>query len=424
MLRAAVVCSVLALSTIAFAQNAPLSRADTAGGWKSLFDGKSTDSWRGYKKPSFPDKGWVVEDGCIKCVEKGGGGDIVTKDQYGDFEFEFEFKVSPKGNSGVIYRVIEKGDATWQSGPEYQVLDDAGHGKQPTDWQSTGAMYELYPPASAKAVRPAGEWNTGKVRIQNNVVQHWLNGVKIVEATWGSPDWKEKIAASKFKGSEAFGAQPRGHIALQDHGNDVWYRNLRVRDLSAPLPKEVSLFNGKDLSGLSASLDGGAKKEDVWSAKDGVLICKGNPIGYIHTDKDYKNFVLKLEWRWNPETKKTGNSGVLVRVQPPHKNWPRSVEAQLQHDNAGDFWNIDEFPMKTDAARLNGRNTKRTHGAERPVGEWNEYEIVVDGPTVILRVNGEELNRATEVAELAGKIALQSEGCEIHFRNVRLAPMD
>jgi hypothetical protein len=162
----------------------------------------------------------------------------------------------------------------------------------------------------------------------------------------------------------------------------------------------------------------------VFSVKDGVMICKGNPIGYIRTEKDYKSFVLKLEWRWSPETKKTGNSGCLVRVQSPDKVWPKSVEAQLQHENAGDFWNIEEFQMKTEASRLNGRNTKKTHGAERPVGEWNEYEIIADGPNVILKVNGEELNRAWEVAESPGKIALQSEGCEIHFRNVRLSPLE
>jgi hypothetical protein len=200
-----------------------LSRADTAGGWRSLFDGKTTQGWRGYKKPGFPEKGWVVEDGCLKVVEKGGGGDIVTNDQYGDFEFEFDFKVAPKANSGVIYRVAEKGDATWQTGPEYQVFDDAGHGKNPTDWQSCGALYEMYAPPSAKILKPAGEWNTGRIRLQNDVVQHWLNGVKVVEAAWGSQDWTAKIAASKFKSLDGFGAQPKGHIALQDHGNDVWY---------------------------------------------------------------------------------------------------------------------------------------------------------------------------------------------------------
>jgi hypothetical protein len=105
------------------------------------------------------------------------------------------------------------------------------------------------------------------------------------------------------------------------------------------------------------------------------------------------------------------------------KVWPKSVEAQLESGNAGDFWNIDNVKMTPDASRTNGRNTKKTHGAERPIGEWNEYEITVDHGTIILRVNGEELNRAANVEEVAGKICLQSEGAEIQFRNIRLAPL-
>jgi hypothetical protein len=132
--------------------------------------------------------------------------------------------------------------------------------------------------------------------------------------------------------------------------------------------------------------------------------------------------VLKLEWRFDP-AKGAGNSGVLLRMIGEHKVWPRSVEAQLQSGNAGDFWNIDEFPMKTDPQRTHGRNTKKTHFAEYPIGDWNEYEIVVDGGSVILNVNGEELNRAGDVLKTPGKIGLQSEGAEIHLRNIRLAPI-
>lgn len=427
MTRLAVVWVVAgAVPAWTMAQAPPYSsvRADAAAGWRSLFDGRSTQGWRGYKKPSFPDKGWAVENGCLRCVEKGGGGDIITVDSFADFELEFEWKVGPKANSGVIYRVQEGPDATWQTGPEYQILDDVGLETNPTSWHSAGALYELVAPSSAKPLKPSGDWNTGRIRVHNNLVQHWLNGVKIVEAVWGSDDWKSRIAASKFKSLPGFGAQPKGHIALQDHGNDVWYRNIRIRDLAAPLPKEVRLFNGTDLTGWTAHLENNATIDGVWRVQDDVLVCKGSPVGYIRTDADYRNYVLKLEWRWNPDTKKTGNSGVLLRVQPPDKVWPQSVEAQLQHENAGDFWNIDEFPMKTDPRRLNGRNTRKTHAAERPVGEWNEYEIIVDGSTIILKVNGEELNRAWDVAEKPGKIALQSEGCEIHFRNIRLAPLD
>jgi hypothetical protein len=267
-------------------------------------------------------------------------------------------------------------------------------------------------------------------------VQHWLNGIKVVEVRIaddappaGKPtkEWLDKIAGSKFKPYEGFGVQPRGHIALQDHGDEVAYRRVMVRDLSAPMPGEKQLFNGKDLTGWVAvvpdAAKAGIKPEDVWSVKDGILICKGKPNGYIRTKEDYKNYIIKVEWRFNPVTKEAGNSGVLLRMTGEDKVWPKSVEAQLESGNAGDFWNIDNVKMTPDASRTNGRNTKKTHGAERPIGEWNEYEITVDHGTIILRVNGEELNRAANVEEVAGKICLQSEGAEIQFRNIRLAPL-
>lgn len=192
----------------------------------------------------------------------------------------------------------------------------------------------------------------------------------------------------------------------------------------ASAPAALRLFNGKNLDGWTAYLNDGARMEDVWSVKDGVLICKGNPAGYIRTEKDFTSYVLKLEWRWSPETKQAGNSGVLLRVIGEEKVWPRCVEAQLQSGSAGDFWAIGDFPMKTDPARANGRNTKKMTFAENPVGDWNQYEIAVNGSKVTLKVNGKLVNEAWDVMETPGKIALQSEGAEIHFRNISLTPIE
>ncbi|MDY7107563.1 MAG: DUF1080 domain-containing protein [Planctomycetota bacterium] len=423
--------AILAASAAALAQNATtrpssqnrLTPAEKAAGWTLLFDGRSTDQWRGYRRNRFPDQGWIIEDGCLHVVAGGGGGDIVTVDQYENFELALEWKVAPNANSGIMYRVTEQYNAPWKTGPEYQILDDAGYNASPTDTHSAGALYDLYPPAEGKTVAPTGEFNTTRIIIDHGRLQHWLNGRKIIECDLDGEEWKQRVEASKFSVYEGFGANAKGHIALQDHGNDVWFRNIRIRDLSAPMPGEVRLFNGEDLSGWTAFLPGDAEMDDVWSVKDGILICTGKPAGYIRTKADFTNFVLKLDWRFDPVTKKPGNSGVLLRMIGEDKVWPRSVEAQLHSGNAGDFWNIGEFPMKTDPQRTRGRNTKKTHFAERPVGEWNSYEIIVDGASIVLNVNGETVNQAWDVMETPGKICLQSEGAEIHFRDIRLAPI-
>jgi hypothetical protein len=395
------------------------SPLDAALGWRNL---DTPAAFRGYKQPGFPAKGWTMTNGVLTHAGGGGGGDLITVDQFGDFEFECEFRVAPKANSGIMFRVAEKHDATWQTGPEFQVFDDAGHGTKPTDAHACGALYDLVSAPADKVVKPAGEWNAARIRISNGLLQHYLNGQKVVETRVDGQPWKDLIAKSKFKDYEGFGVLPRGHIALQDHGDEVSYRAIRVRDLSASTPGEIALFDGTSTKGWTSHLHDNGKQDDVWTIRDGVLICAGKPAGYIRTTGDFKNFVLRLRWRFDP-AKGAGNSGVLLRMVGADKVWPKSIEAQLHSGNAGDFWNIDNYVMTTDPARTSGRNTRKTHANERPLGEWNEYEIIVNRGDVILYVNGEELNRATGVEANAGKICLQSEGAEIHFRDIRLTPL-
>jgi hypothetical protein len=389
-------------------------------GWHALFDGSSTDAWRGYRQADFPAKGWVVEDGALRHVAKAGGGDIVSRRQYRNFELVLQFKVGPKANSGIMYRVGESEGASYMTGPEFQVLDDAGHGEV-NALHAVGSLYGLYP-AEGKKPRPAGEWNDARIVVNGDRVEHWLNGTKVVTADLMSDDWNARVAKTKFAPWKKFGRVARGHICLQDHGDDVWYRNIRIRELPPEPARRGAVIPllGDTLEGWSAHLRGEAKRDDVWSIAGGVLSCKGTPAGYLYTQKKYANFVLKLEWRWPGQP---GNSGVLFRMIGEHKVWPRSIEAQLHSGNAGDFWNIGDFPMKTDAARAKGRNTKKTHANEKPVGEWNAYEIIVDGSWVQLRVNGEVLNEAWDCEEFAGHICLQSEGAPIEFRNIRLIPL-
>ncbi len=184
----------------------------------------------------------------------------------------------------------------------------------------------------------------------------------------------------------------------------------------------AQLFDGKTLAGWKPFLPEGDPTK-VWSVADGVLRCSGNPVGYIATEKEYESFELTLEWRFDP-TKGPGNSGVLLRVQNPDKVWPKSVEAQLQSQSAGDIWNIDEVPMKVDAKRTDGRHTEKANPTnEKPLGEWNRYRIVLDGGKLELYVNDLLQNTATDVEVKPGRIALQSEGAYIEFRNIAIRPL-
>ncbi len=188
--------------------------------------------------------------------------------------------------------------------------------------------------------------------------------------------------------------------------------------------QERELFDGESFAGWTQHLsDPGVARDDVWSIEEGVLTCTGRPAGYLRTQETFESFQLVVEWRFDPE-KGAGNSGVLLRMVGADKVWPRSIEAQLQHRNAGDIWNIDAFGMQTAAARTNGRHTARAQPcSELPLGEWNRYEILVDGPRLELRVNGVLQNTADWCEELPGFICLQSEGAEIQFRRVSLRPI-
>jgi hypothetical protein len=402
-----------------------LTQQEIAAGWHVLFDGTSTEAWRGYRQAGFPAEGWSIADGALHHAEGGGGGDLVTKRTYRNFELEFEWKIAPGGNSGVMYRVVETQHPSYWTGPEYQVLDDAAHASDPV--HRSGALYALYPTVDADA-KPAGSWNQGKIAIVGDRVEHWLNGQKVLQARFGSEDWQAKVAASKFATWDGFGQNARGHLCLQDHGNAVWYRNVRCRELPPKpdrLGETIALFDGSEasLAHWAHHLQGSdAPMSAVWTVRDGVLVCAGKPAGYIHTKASFEDFVLKVVWRFDP-AKGAGNSGVLLRTTGEHRVWPRSIEAQLQSGNAGDFWNIGAVPMQVDPGRTSGRNTKKTHGNEKPLGQWNTYEIVCDDGWVSLRVNGEVLNEAWNCEDVAGLICLQSEGAEIHFREVTLTPL-
>jgi 3-keto-disaccharide hydrolase len=218
-----IACSIFLLAAVCFA-------AMAKNKWTILFDGKTTDAFRAFKRDSFPEKGWAVENGALKTIVGGDRVDLITKDKYQNFELELEWRVSPGGNSGVIYLVTEDESETYRTGPEMQVLDDERHRDGKSPLTSAGSLYALIAPA-VKTVKPAGEWNRARLTIRDGHVEHWLGGKRIVEYDLGSDSLKEKIAQSKFKEFPRFAQNREGHIALQHHGEEVWYRNIRVRRL-------------------------------------------------------------------------------------------------------------------------------------------------------------------------------------------------
>ena len=195
--------------------------------WISLFDGETTTGWTNYGKDTISD-GWQVIDGELTMV--GGGGDIVTKDMYGNFELEIEWKIAEAGNSGIFYGVLDGGGAVWHSGPEMQVLDNAKHPNGTNVLTSAGACYGLYP-TTKDAVNGPGEWNKAGIRYEDGAVTHLMNDEVICEYVIGSDDWNKRVANTKFKEMPLFGTAKRGRIALQDHSDRVAYRAIRIRNL-------------------------------------------------------------------------------------------------------------------------------------------------------------------------------------------------
>ncbi|HEV8398258.1 MAG TPA: DUF1080 domain-containing protein [Gemmatimonadales bacterium] len=247
---------ITALIMISLLQSPPntLSPAERSAGWRLLFDGKTLAGWRGVGYDTVPTGHWVVVDGAIKKIASGNvprvadgrplvGGDLMTVDSFADFELSWEWKVTPGANSGLKYNVSEpmstaQGGAGTNGGPthsalgfEYQILDDDRHEDGKLHSHRSGALYDLVAPSDPKAVRPVGEWNRSRVIFRGNHGEHWLNGRKIVEFELGSARMDSLLAKSKYRSIPGFGDRRTGHIVLQDHGDEVYFRNLKVRSL-------------------------------------------------------------------------------------------------------------------------------------------------------------------------------------------------
>lgn len=237
-------CTLLALSLLAFTPDKTKindhSPVQKAKGWVALFDGKSTKGWHSYGKTTAG-ASWAVEDGALhlkgdgrtKEQRENEGGDLVTDQSFDNFDLKLEWKISPKGNSGVIFWVQDdhaKYPEVWHTGPEMQVLDNDGHPDGKINKHRAGNLYDLVA-GKEGAVKPVGEWNKAEIICNKGKLDLYLNGVNTVSTTYGDAQWKQLIAGSKFKTKPDFGKIFSGHIALQDHGNDVWYRNIMIKKL-------------------------------------------------------------------------------------------------------------------------------------------------------------------------------------------------
>jgi hypothetical protein len=270
-LRLVLACSVFAAGACAHGRAAEgpralntLTAAERGAGWRLLFDGKSFKGWRGLGYPGVPEGHWRIVDGSIQKIASGNvprrpdglpvrGGDLMTEETFGDFEFAWDWKVTPGANSGVKYNVSEElstgvpetalrpatgaeGASHSAIGFEYQMIDDDRHPDGKLVKHKTGDLYDLISSNERKHVRPVGEWNESRIVFRGTHGEHWLNGEKVVEYELGTARMDSAIAASKYRPMAWFGTRRRGHIVLQDHGDEVYFRNIRIRELDGAKP--------------------------------------------------------------------------------------------------------------------------------------------------------------------------------------------
>ena len=207
-----------------------LSKKEKKQGWVLLFDGETTNGWRNYKNREAD--GWAVANGELYCKETGvtKRADLITVNKYENYELLIDWKITPKHNSGIIYMVTEDNGASYESGPEYQLIDDTGYPSKLSDKQLSGGNYDMHAP-TAKVVKPVGEYNHTKIVINKGHVEHWLNGTKVVDYQLWTSEWEQLKAQSKWKDVKTYGMSKEGHIALQDHGGGVAFKNIKLKPL-------------------------------------------------------------------------------------------------------------------------------------------------------------------------------------------------
>ena len=397
-----------------------LSEKEKSEGWQLLFDGTTMNGWRDYNGTTLTEP-WHVVDGTIQAKGEGsdGTGYIVTDKEYANFELQWDFKLSKGGNSGMLYHVVERPEfkVPYVTGPEYQLLDDENFDETDwklEEWQKMGVDYAMHLPDKSKMkVNPHGEWNTAKLVFNNGHVEHWMNGVKILEFEAWTEDWFKKKNSGKWETAPEYGLSPVGVLCLQDHGSPAAFRNIKIKELPAQ-EREVTLFNGKDLTGWEIA---GTEK---WYVQDGNLVCESGPdkqYGYLSTTEYYQDFDLTLEFKQEAD----GNSGVFVRS---YVEDPKTVKIN--------GWQVEVAPLNLHTGGIyesygRGWVIKPEQDKEKylKMGEWNKMRILVKGDQVTTWLNGEQMVDWKDdlFGKGKGRICLQIHdggGIKVLWRNLKL----
>ena len=422
-------CSAAAMlaATITSCQPQPntLTATEKAEGWQLLFDGQTLNGWRSFNDTTLV-SGWTVVDGCIQASGEGGdaSGYIVTDKKYANFELMWDWKLTKGGNSGMLYHVVEhpRFNVPYVTGPEYQLIDVEGWEElnAPTkleEWQKLGVDYAMYLPDSAKMkVNPVGEWNTSKIVFDNGHVEHWLNGEKILEFEAYTDDWFARKASGKWGDATEYGLAHEGVICLQDHGDPASFRNIKIKELPKKDKGEVSLFNGKDLTGweLFGSMRVSVDEEGNLVTENGTDL----QYGYLGTREYYKDFDLTVEFKQYSN----GNSGLFFHS---------FVHGGFQ-SNIVNGWQCEVAPKGSDTGGIYesyGRGWLVQIPDEKEEilkeGEWNTLRLRVEGNKVQTWLNGEPMIEIDDelIGSKTGRIMLQihdGNNIKVAWRNFKL----
>ena len=402
-----------------------LTQAEQADGWQLLFNGQDLTGWRSFNKPELIG-GWSVVDGCIRAAGDGsdGSGYIVTDRKYSNFILKWDWKLTHGGNSGMIYHVVENPvfDVPYVTGPEYQLIDNEGWEEvnapsKLEEWQKLGVDYAMHlPDYSVMKVNPQGEWNTSQIVFDNGHVEHWLNGVKILEFEAWTDDWFVRKNSGKWANAPEYGLASEGVICLQDHGDPASFKNLKIKELPHKGGKTESLFNGKDLTGWEPFGDG------KWYVdKEGNLVTENGDLrqyGYLGTRKYYKDFDLTCEFK----EASNGNSGLFFH-------------SFIEGFNTVHGWQCEVAPKGNDTGGIYesyGRGWLYQIPDEKEEilkpTDWNTLRLKVEGNHIQTWLNGEPMTdiEDEQIGAVSGRIMLQihdGNDIKVLWRNFKLTEL-